>query len=179
MTGVPDDAVEEATRLTRLARDAVDEGEAEAARAKRDALLGEHGFTARVREEDATLVLYPAEWIEDGTVRFDRIDDTERAVERPLEGAGDGEDWEAIEAHNRDIVARVADEHGEVHGKNAAAFADFMGNHYAKPIEAATARMRAEFLTEYFPRNAWPDERQRDAVGESIELTIKTARSVR
>ncbi|MFC7155596.1 rnhA operon protein [Halomarina halobia] len=176
MTGVPDDAVEEATRLTRLARDAVDEREAEAARARRDDLLAEHGFTARVREEDATLVLYPAEWVEDGTVRFDRIDDTDRAIERPLEGPGDGTDWEAVEAHNRAVVARVAAEHGEVHGKNAAAFADFMGNHYAKPIEAATARTRTEFLAEYFPRNAWPDERQREVVEESVDLTIKTAR---
>ena len=132
---------------------------------------------ARERAEDATLVVYPQEWVVDGEVRIDRIDDTGRAFERPLEATGDGKDWEAVDAHNRAVVERVAAEHGETHGENAVAFADFMSNHYAKPIEAATRKMREEFLTDYFPRNAWPTDEQYALVEESVELAVSTASS--
>lgn len=174
---LPREVADEAERLTRLARDAVDGNEAAAYRERRDDLLAEHGFTARIRGEDAeaTLVCHPSSWVVDGNVHPDRIEDTDRAVERPLEGAGEAEDWDAVDEHNAAVAERVAEAHGEVHGENARAFATFMSNHYARPVEQATQRMREEFLTDYFPRNAWPDDEQRAAVAESLELVDRVA----
>ena len=172
---LPESVVEEAERLTRLARDAADPDEAAAARETRGDLLDGHAFVARERDDDV-LVLHPADWVADGAVRVERIDDTERAVEVALETPADDAEWDAVDARNQTVVTAVRERHGDVHGDNAAAFADFMGNHYLKPIEEATARMRAEFLAEYFPRNAWPSEDQRAVVEESLEKTMTVAR---
>lgn len=174
---LPDEIAERAERLTRLAREAVDDAEAEAYRGERAELLTDHDFRARVRDEDmgATLVLHPDEWVADGTIRTDRIDDTDRAVEVSLSGPGDPDEWGAVDEHNREVVARVREAHGEVHGDNAAAFADFMGNHYARPVESATNAEVEEFLEEYFPRNAWPTDKQRALVEESIEYIFEAA----
>ncbi|WP_435063605.1 DUF7108 family protein [Halobaculum sp. EA56] len=172
---LPRSTVEAAERLTRLAREAVDDAEADAYRADRADRLDEHGFTARVREDDDTLVLHPDEWLEDGTVRVDRIEDTDRAVEVSLSGAGDPDDWAAVEEHNAALVEAVAEEHGEPHAANARAFADFMGNHYARPMDSASADEVREFLEEYFPRNAWPSEEQRDAVMASVRYVFEAA----
>ena len=173
---LPEAVVERAETLTRRARAAVDGDERRAYRRERDALLADHGFAARVREGDAdeTLVLHPEEWLEDGVVRVERIEDTGRAVEVRLSGTGD-EDWDAVEAHNRAVADRVAVEHGQVHGRTAHAFADFMSNHYAKRLEEATPAEREEFRTEYFPRNAWPTDEQREALERSLELAVETA----
>lgn len=177
MAELPETVVEEVVRLTRLARDAVDENEVAAYRRERARLLDEHGYSARVRTDDgrSVLVCYPAEWVTDGVVDTDRIQDVERAVERPLTGAGDPEDWAAIDAHNRDVTAAVEAEHGPVHGANARAFADFMGNHYARQMETAGDRECREFLEEYLPRNAWPSEDQLEAAEESIRLVLEVA----
>ncbi|WP_276260899.1 DUF7108 family protein [Haloglomus litoreum] len=174
---LPREVVDEAERLTRLERDAVDGNEAAAYRERRDDLLAGHGYTSRIRGENTeeTLVLHPSEWVVDGSVHPDRIEDIDRGIEIPLEGAGDADDWDAVDEHNASVAERVADAHGEVHGANARAFATFMSNHYARPVEEATGRMREEFLTEYFPRNAWPDEAQRAAVEESLELVVAAA----
>ena len=173
---LPDEVVEAAERLTRLARRAVDEGEAAAYRDDRDDRLAEYGFLARVRDADDTLVLYPEEWVTgDGTARVARIDDTGRAVERRLSGAGDPDDWTEIEDHNAELVDRVADDHGAVHAANARAFADFMGNHYARRVEDAGADEVSEFLTEYYPRNAWPSKEQREVVETSIRHLFAAA----
>lgn len=171
---LPADVIDEAERLTRLARDAVDESEAEAYREARGDLLDGTGFAARVREDDRdTLVLYPTEWVVEGTVDPARIDDVDRGVERPLEGPGD--EWAVVEEHNRAVAATVADRHGDVHGRNAHALADFAGNHYAKPIERLTREERAEFRTEYFPRNAFASGEQKQIVAESVELAVEIA----
>ncbi|WP_255148661.1 DUF7108 family protein [Halorarius halobius] len=170
---LPDDTAEEAERLTRRASEAVDPNEADAHRRRRDELLAEHGYTARVREDDDgdTLVLHPSDWLDDeGTVRMDRIDDVDNGVEVSLSGPGEADDWDATERHNRAAADRVTAEHGEVHGRTAHAFADFMGNHYAKPVEAATAGEVREFVEEYFPRNAWPTDEQSAVVEESVDL---------
>jgi hypothetical protein len=174
---LPESTVERAERLTRLARDAVDDSEAEAYREDRAELLADHGFRARVREDDtgATLVLHPDEWVEDGTIRTGRIEDTTRAVEISLSGPGDPDEWDDVDDHNRELAARVREIHGDVHGDNAAAFADFMGNHYARPMDGATSGEVEEFLDEYFPRNAWPTEEQRAVVEESIDLVFEAA----
>lgn len=174
---VPESVVDEAERLTRLARAATDPDERAAYRDQRARLVADHGYAARVREEDtrAVLVCYPIEWLESGIVRTDCIDDLDRAVERPLSGPGDPKDWDAVDAHNRAVAARVADAHGPVHGANAHAFADFMGNHYARPVESAGDRERSEFLSEYFPRNAWPSAEQEAVIETSIDLVFEAA----
>ncbi|KDE57246.1 rnhA operon protein [Halostagnicola sp. A56] len=175
---LPREAIDDAERLTRLARNAIDDEETAAYEAERETLLEDHEYTARVRtEDDDVLVLHPKEWHDEdaGVIRTDRIDDLERAVEIPLEGAGDPDDWEAVDAANRALVEDVRAAHGEVHGDNAALLADFMGNHYAKPIESATVAELSEFRTEYVVRNAWPSDEQRDALERSIELVFETA----
>ena len=175
---LPADVVDEAERLTRIARETPDKNEARARREGREDLLAEYDFTARVREDgDDTLVLHPAEWHDDeeGVIRTDRIDDLSRAIELPLEGTGDPDDWNDVEEHNRALAERVRERHGDVHGDNAAALADFAGNHYAKRIEEVTAAELREFRDDYFVRNAWPSTQQRDAIEESIALVYETA----
>jgi hypothetical protein len=168
---LPSGVVDEAERLTRLARDAIDEGEATAYREARAELLGEHDYTARVREEDHdVLVVYPEEWVEDGTVYPERIDDIDRGIERALSGPGDPDDWETVWEHNMGIVEEIEAEHGETHAANAEALAEFLSNHYAKEIEKATESELAEFLEEYYPRNVWPSDDQKAVVDESVEL---------
>ncbi|MFB6251157.1 MAG: rnhA operon protein [Halobellus sp.] len=169
---IPEDAIEEAERLTRLAREAAVTEAAEAYRERRADVVDEHDFTARVREEDDTLVLYPGEWIEDGVVQFEDIEDTDRAVEVSLSGPDHGAEWETVEERNREVIEAVREAHGQVHAANVRAFADFMGNHYLKPVTEATLDEREEFLTEYFPRNAWPTREQESIVTESVNLVV-------
>jgi hypothetical protein len=164
--------VSEVERLTRLARRVADPNERAAYEERRADLLEDHAFTARVRDADDTLVCYPDEWVEDGEVVLDAVEDTDRAEEIPLSGPGDPEEWEAVEADNAELVEAVSDE-GTVHEANARAFADFMSNHYAKRIPRATEEEVAEFLAEYFPRNAWPTDRQRSTIEESLELLFE------
>jgi hypothetical protein len=175
---VPGDVVADAERLTRLAREAVDHDEAAAYRTDRDDRLGEYDYTARVREDDTgeTLVCHPDEWVEDGTIRPDRIDDTSRAIEVALSGTGDPDEWDDIDAHNRDLVERVRDDHGDVHAANVSVLADFAGNHYAKPIDDLTAPELREFENEYVVRNAWLDDDQAAVLEESVHYAFDVAK---
>jgi hypothetical protein len=175
---VPEDVVSEAERLTRLAANAAVEAEADVYRDRRAEIVDDHDFVPRVREADDTLVLYPEEWVDDGVVQFDRIEDTDRAVEVSLSGPDHSAEWGAVEADNEAIVAAVAEDHGPTHAANVRAFADFMGNHYLKRVDDATEAEREEFLTEYYPRNAWPSAEQRAVVEESVELAADAADSV-
>lgn len=178
---LPTDVIERSVTLSRQARAAVDGNERDAYLGARAELLAEHGYEARVRDGDtgATLILYPTEWIEDGTAQLGAIDDTDRAIERSLSGPGTGEDWAEIDEYNRTVARAVRERHGDVHGETAAAFAAFMSNHYAKPIESATPPEREEFRTEYFRRNAWPTDEQRDLLDRSMTLIFETAESIR
>ena len=144
MTDLPPEVLEEAERLTRLAREVVDDAEATAYVDERDALLDSHDFTARIRADYTgdVLVCHPQE-------------------------------WDAVEERNRAVAAAVEEDHGPVHGATASALADFMGNHYAKPIAEATPDELAEFKAEYFPRNAWPSDEQRALLDESVRLTVE------
>ena len=173
---LPADVVGRAATLTRHVRRTVDDDERAAVTAERDRVLAAHGYIARVREDDAgeTLVLYPDEWVDDGVVRVNRVEDPGRAVERPLSGVG-SDDWDAVEAHNRRVAERVRAVHGDPHGATAHAYADFMSNHYAKRVERATPAERREFREEYFPRNAWPTEAQREVVEESLRRVEEIA----
>ncbi|WP_254524052.1 DUF7108 family protein [Natrinema caseinilyticum] len=174
---LPSRVVDEVERLTRLERSVIDENERGAYERRRDELLSDHEFTARIRDDegDDVLVLHPESWHEDGVIRTDRIEDVDRAVEIRLEGADDPDDWDAVDARNRELVESVREAHGDVHGDNASSVADFASNHYAKPIESLTSEEVTEFRTEYFVRNAWPDEKQQNVIEESIELLFETA----
>jgi hypothetical protein len=109
MTDLPDPVIDEAERLTRLARDAIDDAEARAYRENRDATLADYGYTARVREDDTrdVLVYHPEEWIEDGQIHPERVEDIDRGVERPLSGPGESADWDVVAEHNDDLVDEV------------------------------------------------------------------------
>lgn len=163
---------EDARRLTRLARQAGDEREARAYREDRDKRLAAHDYTARIRDDDDTLVIYPDEWLVDGEVRVERVDDTNNAYELPLSGAGDPDDWTAVERHNAEVVAAVGDQFDDTHRANARAFADFMGNHYARRVESATPEECREFLTDYYPRNVWLDEQAAAVVRTSLQCVF-------
>jgi len=171
---LPSDVIETVERLTRHARHADDE-RAGTLRDRRDDILAEHGFEARIRSErdGDVLVCYPAEWLEDGEVVFDRIDDRSRAVERPLDRPELDADWETIDADNRAVVDAVEERYGTVHAANVAALADYMSNHHALRIADATADHVAEFLTEYYPRNAFPGDDQRAVVEASLERAFE------
>ena len=174
-TEVPQSVVDEAERLTRLARDAVDPDERAAYERDRDERLDEFDFVARYRGDDDTLVLHPAEWVVDDAVDPAHIDDVDRAIERPLTDAGDEGDWAAVEEHNAALVAAVRGDADERHARNARAFADFMGNHYARRVETASGGEIREFLDEYYPRNAWPTEDEKAVVAESLSMLFEAA----
>jgi ADP-heptose:LPS heptosyltransferase len=50
-----------------------------------------------------------------------------------------------------------------------------MGNHYLKRVGDATDAEREEFLTDYYPRNAWPSAEQEAIVEESLALAAEMA----
>jgi len=168
---LPAEVVDEAERLTRLARNAVDD--AGAYRRERDAMLADHGYTSRVRDDDV-LVCYPDEWVEDGVVDIGRIEDVDRGVERPLTGSADV-DWETAHERNETLADRVADRHGRDHAANVRALGAFLSNHYRQPIDSATAPQLREFCDDYYRRNVWPTDRQQQLLEESIELAFEVA----
>ncbi|GAA0723955.1 hypothetical protein J2744_001239 [Halorubrum trapanicum] len=182
---VPVEAVDEAERLTRLAREAESaeptpeiEEAADQYRERRDALAAEYGYTARVRDEDDALVLYPDEWMDDGTVQLDRVEDTDRAVEVSLSGPGDADRYREVAAYNETVAEEVAEREAEIHARTAETFAAFMSNHYVRPVDDATPEMRAEFREEYLVRNGWPTDEQLDAVDESLSVIESVAAGV-
>jgi hypothetical protein len=175
---VPPTVVDEAERLTHLAREAADDDEATAYRADRDERLDPHDFTARVREGDSgeTLVLHPQEWVDDGTIRPERVDDTDRAVELSLSGTDSPADWQAVDAHNRELVETVREAHGDQYAAVVDVLADFAGNHYAKPIEELSATELGEFETDYVTRNAWLDDDALVVLEESVRYAFDAAK---
>ncbi|WP_049909334.1 DUF7108 domain-containing protein [Halorubrum saccharovorum] len=175
---VPAESVDEAERLTRLARRTESEAAAAFYRERRDELVEGHDYVPRLREEDDTLVLYPEEWMEDGTVQLDRIETTDRAVEVSLSGPGDADRYREIAAYNDAVADAVADAHGDPHADTAESFAAFMSNHYVRAVDDATPDMRAEFREEYLPRNGWPSDEQLAVVDESLDVIESAAADV-
>ncbi len=174
---IPEAVQTAAERLTRLAQTVADETETASYRERRDSLVAEYGYTGRFREEDETLVLYPESWVDNGTVQFEAIEDTSRAIEIPLSATADEAEFEAIEAHNAALVAAVENAHGSVHAANVRAFADFMGNHYLMRLDEATTRHLSEFYEEYYLRNAWPSQKQQAVVETSLGYAFDAADS--
>jgi hypothetical protein len=176
MPELSEDVVAEARRLARLARNASEDAAADAYRDRLDELLADHDRVARVRDADATLVCYPADWADDdGTVHPTDVEDPDRAVEVSLAGGGEQGDYEEAAERNAELVERVAAEYGDVHAENAAAFAAFMNNHYARPMDTATDTEREEFREEFFPRNAWPSDEQRAVLEDSLDAVDDVA----
>ena len=176
---LPSEIIKRAETLTRQMRNAVDENERSAYLRERRRVLSEYGFRARVREDETgdVLVCYPVEWVDDGTIQPDRVEDISRGVERQLSGVGD-DSWETVNSHNQTIVAEIEHEHGPTHAANAAALAEFAGNHYKKRIgELSNAELEV-FLTEYYPRNVWPTDDQKAVVEESVQLVIERTERV-
>ena len=175
---VPGEVVDEAERLTRLARRTEDEAAAAFYRERRDELVEGHDYVPRLREEDDTLVLYPEEWMDDGTVQLDRIETTDRAVEVSLSGPGDADRYREIAAYNDAVADAVADAHADAHAETARSFAAFMSNHYVRAVDDATPDMRAEFREEYLPRNGWPSDEQLAVLDESLDVIESVAADV-
>lgn len=206
---IPVEAVDEAERLTRLAREVEAARETEAARdaeavrdaetaretetarptpdieeaaafyrERRDRLAAKHGYVTRVRDEDDTLVLYPDEWMDGDTVRVDRIEDTDRAVEVSLSGPGDAGRYREVAAYNDAVAEAVAEREAAVHARTAEAFAAFMSNHYVRRVDEAGPETRAEFREEYLVRNGWPTDEQLAAVEESLSVIESVADDV-
>lgn len=166
---LPDKTVDQVVSLTLNARES-DDTENDYIQ-KRDDILERHGYTARIREEDDTLVLYPLDWIDDGgEVDFSQIQDTNRAIEESLSGVNEGADWENIEETNSEIVSEVREEYGDTHAENIRAFADYMGNHFLKVVTEATKEEKEQFKEEYYIRNVWSNESQESALEESLDL---------
>jgi len=178
MSELPADVVERAARLTRRARETNDEETTRVTGDEREELLAEYDYAARVREEDdrSVLVCYPTEWLEDGNAAFERIEDTERAVEYPLSGPIDA-DWERLVAENDAIVEAVTDEYDAVHAANARALAEYAENHHGTTIERLTDDQLERFREEFYPRNVWPTDEQAAVVEESITLTLQKCES--
>jgi len=173
---LPERVVSEVERLTRLAREAVDDAEREAYLTERAAILEEENFRARVREDNRpVLVCYPAEWVEDGTVDVEHVEDTDRAIERPLDGETTGADWATVHERNEAIAERVAAEHGPDHGENVRIFGAYMSNHHEKSLTDATESEVRQFLTDFYPRNAWPTDHQKEIVEASIRRAFDCA----
>lgn len=174
---LPQAVVDRAVALTRSARRAGDAGTASALERSRDRMLETFGFEARIRESDdgAVLVCYPTEWLEDGVARLDRIKDRSRAIERSVSAESADAGFDEVDGHNREIVAAVESIAGSDHAANVTAFADFMGNHRLRPLEMATTADVKEFLDEFYPRNAWPTDKQETRVEESLRLAFEEA----
>ncbi|EMA62349.1 DUF7108 domain-containing protein [Halorubrum kocurii] len=175
---VPAEVVDEAERLTRLARGTEDEAAAAFYRERRDELVDGYDYVPRLREDDDTLVLYPDEWMDDGTVQLDRIETTDRAVEVSLSGPGDADRYREIAAYNDAVADAVAETHDAVHADTAQSFAAFMSNHYVRAVDDATPDVRAEFREEYLPRNGWPSDEQLAVVDESLGVIESVAADV-
>ncbi|WP_435074768.1 DUF7108 domain-containing protein [Halorubrum sp. HHNYT27] len=175
---VPVEVVDEAERLTRLAQRTEDDAAAAFYRERRDDVVAGHDYVPRLREDDDTLVLYPDEWMEDGTVQLDQIETTDRAVEVSLSGPGDADRYREIAAYNEAVADAVADAHAEVHADTARSFAAFMSNHYVRAVDDATLEVREEFREEYLPRNGWPTDEQLAVVEESLSVIETTAADV-
>jgi|GEM_PF-1004597 len=174
---LPEEAIEEAERLTRLARRVGDEAEAAAYRERRTDLLAEHDYAALVRDEEGSdvLVCHPVEWLDESdAVDPAAIDAVDRAVEVPLEGADDPTAWDRIADRNEALATEVRSTHGDVHGANADALAAFASDHHAKPVAALTGEELRVFREEYYVRNVWPTDEQAAALERSIELVYES-----
>ena len=146
---VPAEAVDEAERLTRLAREAESaeptpeiEAAADQYRERRDALAAEYGYTVRVRDEDDTLVLYPDEWMDPRTVRLDRVAATAPALHVSPSGPRAADRYRDVAPSTAALADPVPAREAAFHARTAATFAAFMSNPSVRPRDAAPPALR-------------------------------------
>jgi hypothetical protein len=165
MTEERPDWVEEATRLTRVAASGDDE-----ALQRREEIADEHGYEARLRE-DGTLVLHPADWLdENGVIDLEEFD-ADDAYEVPLDGGG----FEEAREKNDRLLGRFERDASEEDAFNARAFVEFCENHHATAVENTSEDHLREFLEEYYVRNVWAPEEAEDCVEESLRDLLTEA----
>ncbi|MBS3759876.1 DUF7108 family protein [Halodesulfurarchaeum sp.] len=176
MPDLPDSVVETARAMTLAARRDT-HPDSSALRSRRDSLLESYGYSARLRADDdgPVLICYPESWLEKGVFQPDQLESTANAVERPLFSDPPADGWDAIQAHNTELAAKVTREFGDTHGANAAAFGTYMANHHKVRVEAATAAAVDHFLSKYYPRNTWPPPAQAAVIESSIEKLFAVA----
>lgn len=164
---IPDSVVDKAVSLTHRSRREDDSSFKD----KRDEILSEHNYNARVRDEDDVLVLYPTDWLDENrNVHPEHVESFDKAVEIPLSGSRDDANWEEVEKVNSEVVKTIREKYGDTHGDNAREFADFMGNHRLKKIPNTTEQDKEEFLEHYFQRNVWATDEQESVVEESLQI---------
>ncbi len=159
--------------MTRLAREVVDDAEADAYRTERDEILAEYDYTARIRNDETgdVLVCHPVEWVDDGVIRPERVDDIDRGVEIRLSApatrtSGQRSRW------NRAVVDAVT-----------VAQVRHTRTRSCSLIQGITTRNRSRrrrrrnsgVSRRLCPRNAWPTAEQRSVLDQSIRLTVEEA----
>lgn len=166
-----DETVDRIVSLTRAIRDAEDQAEQAHHERRRAKLLEAIDRRLHVREDDdgAWVILYPAAWMDDGTVDPDSIDDRTRAIERPVDPAAIERSFEVVDRHNRRVASAVERRFGPTHGETVDALATYLSNHHLTRIGDATPEQLQTFRRDYFIRNAWPTGEQRALVDRSIE----------
>lgn len=140
---------------------------------RRDRLVRSHGHRARLRLDDMVLVLYPEEWVEDGEVRFEEVEDVDRALEVELEPE---KEWGEAHSENKELLSEFGERVEDHHVYNARVFTEFLENHYSISVMDARQEHVNEFLEEFYPRNAWPSRQARVCVDESVEMFLEFAR---
>lgn len=171
-----EDAVERIRELTRHIRKADGRETIRDLNRRRERLLTAMGAHLHVRDDaPPVLVLSPDDWVDDGTVHPDRIDDRSRACEVPLDPEAEPATWEAVMEANMAVAEAVERRHGPDHGANAEALAAYLSNHHLRRIDAATEAELRTFLTEYYPRNVWPTSHQAAIVRASVERAREVA----
>lgn len=129
-------------------------------------LAGEHGYRARLRE-DEVLVLHPEDWLdEEGVLRGDV--DADEALEIAI---GDSGGAEEARQRNDDVLEgferRIEDEEVRF---NVERFAEYCENHHGVAVDEVTARQVDEFVDEYYVRNVWSSESAEEKLERSLEM---------
>ncbi|XGI83882.1 rnhA operon protein [Halorutilales archaeon Cl-col2-1] len=165
-----EDWVDEAVRLTKMSLTSPSPVYED----RLDELAAENGFVARLRD-DETLVLYPDDWVVDGEVDVERIEDTDRAHEIPL--SEKGESWEDVHSYNSDVIEELSEmeEVTETEVSNAEYFVEFLENHYILPVDEVSQKHVREFLEDYYPRNVWSSPNEEETVKKSVRKLLEAA----
>lgn len=155
--------------VVELARPALGGGDLSEAREA----AGQHGFGVRLR--DTVLVLYPEDWLEDGVVRPDV--DVDRAFEVDL---ADTADRQRARERNEKLLGEFESsvERGTVDDVavedvvfNVRRFAEFCANHHGVAVDEA-GDVVEEFVSDYYVRNVWASESQREALVASLDVVF-------
>lgn len=128
-------------------------------------VASDHGFRARLRDDDV-LVLHPDGWLdEDGVLRGDV--DPDEALEVPLGDSGGAE--EARERNDELLDGFEREVGDEDVWFNVELFAEYCETHHGVAVDEVTARQLEEFVDEYYPRNVWASESAEEKLERSLQ----------